>query len=66
MPYSSPSYSATILVIIFFRNVGIIGAKGGGARGASRPAPQPDDDKSTTQSSLTVAQSEEEKMSNSP
>ncbi|KAF8331579.1 major facilitator superfamily domain-containing protein [Amanita rubescens] len=57
---------ATILVIIFFRNVGIIGAKGGGTRGASRPVPQPDDDKSTTQSSLTLTQSQEEKMTDSP
>ena len=57
---------ATILVVIFFRRVGIIGVKGG-AHGAPGPAPQPDDDKPTNRSSLTVTQSQDlEKMVNSP
>ncbi|KAF8331587.1 efflux transporter [Amanita rubescens] len=56
---------ATVLVIIFFRRVGIIGVKGG-AHGAPGPATQHDDDK-PTRSSLTLAQAKDlEKMMNSP
>jgi hypothetical protein len=61
--YSSPSfYLATILVIIFFRGVGIIGVKGG-AHGTPEPAPNADEKEPTRQSTLTAAEAHDlEKM----
>lgn len=64
--YPSPFFLATMLAIIFFRHVGIVGEEGD-AHGAPGPEPQPDDEKPTRQSSLTVSQSRDlEKMLNSP
>ena len=62
--YSSPSFSlATILAIIFFRGVGIIGVKGG-AHGIPEPAPNTYEKEPTRQSTLTAAESHDlEKMS---
>ena len=55
--HSSPSSSlATILVIIFFRGVGIIGVKGG-AHSTPEPAPNTDEKEPTRQSTLTAAES---------
>ncbi|KAF8331585.1 efflux transporter [Amanita rubescens] len=52
---------ATILAIIFFRRVGIVGMKD------DAPEPQPDDQKPTRQSSLTLTQSRDlEKMLDYP
>ena len=61
--YSSASFSlATILVIIFFRGVGIIGVKGG-VHGAPEPAPNAHEKEPARQSTLTAAESHDlEKM----
>ncbi|KAF8331581.1 efflux transporter [Amanita rubescens] len=56
---------ATILAIIFFRHVGIVGVEGD-AHGAPEPEPQSNDQKPTRQSTLTPSQSRDlEKMLNS-
>ena len=64
--YSSPSfYLATILVIIFFRGVGIIGVKGG-AHGTPKPAHNADHEEPTRQSTLTADQAQDLEKMNSP
>ena len=58
-------YIATILVIIFFRGVGIIGVKGG-AHGTSESAPNADHEEPTRQSTLTGDQVQDLEKMNSP
>ncbi|KAF8722460.1 hypothetical protein AX14_009814 [Amanita brunnescens Koide BX004] len=58
------SMIATILVIVFFRDVGIIGVKGG-AHGAPEPGPNTDDEKPSRQSTLIPVQSQDQGKMNS-